>query len=182
VVLQVTNAAGISPATLLKAQQHAASIYSAIGVRIVWADAEDARHAAPAGPRLTLVLLSTETLLQSPANEKVAGHIIGQAFRDARRAYLFSNRIAALATKYSRDRATMLGHAMAHETGHLLLPADSHSASGLMSANLDMETRLKGARNFTAEQGALIRARLADVASESGTDSAARTEATTRCC
>jgi hypothetical protein len=49
---------------------------------------------------------------------------------------------------------------MAHEMGHLLLPANSHSQGGVMRADWDSEHLLrmvKGVLQFTPEQGELIR-------------------------
>jgi hypothetical protein len=54
----------------------------------------------------------------------------------------------------------ILGHVIAHEMGHLLLPPNSHSQSGVMNADWDSEQLLrmvKGLLQFTPEQGELIR-------------------------
>jgi predicted SprT family Zn-dependent metalloprotease len=68
----------------------------------------------------------------------------------------------ALRTQGAPKDATsrILGHVMAHEMGHLLLPANSHSQSGVMHADWDSEQLLrmvKGLLQFTPEQGELIR-------------------------
>ncbi len=49
----------------------------------------------------------------------------------------------------------MLGRVIAHEVGHLVLPENSHSATGIMSAGLDMQATAIPA--FTREQEAAIR-------------------------
>jgi len=56
----------------------------------------------------------------------------------------------------------VLGHAMAHEIGHLLLPY-GHSPTGLMRAEWEAkDLRLAANRqlNFTSEQAELMRGRL----------------------
>lgn len=48
------------------------------------------------------------------------------------RANVFFERITLLADASEASRALLLGHAMAHEIGHLLLGAGSHARSGIM--------------------------------------------------
>jgi hypothetical protein len=177
VVLRIENPARVSGNTLLNAEEHAARIYDAIGVNTIWVH-DEARDVAPGALRLTVILLHTDMPVLGSANEKLEGHVVGEAFREARRVYIFTNRIAALAAKHSRDRAILLGHAIAHEMGHVLLPANSHSASGLMSASLDMQS--KTTKSFAPEQGALIRARLTAATVGGGTDSVAEPDVATR--
>ena len=45
---------------------------------------------------------------------------------------------------------------IAHEVGHLLLPNDSHSAAGIMRADLSLSSLLR--QGFTPRQSATIRA------------------------
>ena len=136
IVLHVENPARLSPAMLLQAEKRATVVYEAIGVRTFWVHDDDIAEPPSAALHLRLVLLSREIAEQKFARERLAENVVGEAFRDARRAYIFPDRIAAFAAKRSWDRASMLGHALAHETGHLLLPKNSHSHTGIMSANL----------------------------------------------
>jgi hypothetical protein len=78
-------------------------------------------------------------------------------------AYAFYRRIADLAEHNGADVARLLGHVIAHEIGHLLLPCDSHSARGLMRAEWDcaqFEDMVKGLLAFAPEQADLIRTRV----------------------
>jgi hypothetical protein len=57
----------------------------------------------------------------------------------------------------------ILGHAIAHEIGHLLLPGNGHSVSGIMRARWDQKEWMllrQGNLNFTPEQARLLRAGL----------------------
>ena len=49
-------------------------------------------------------------------------------------ATVYSDRVAALAREVRIDGADLLGLAMAHELGHLLIGTDEHAARGLMRA------------------------------------------------
>jgi hypothetical protein len=61
-----------------------------------------------------------------PASMKQAGRRVGVAERlvdnSDRRVFVFYNRIVDLARLYGVDIAPILGHALAHEMGHVLLP------------------------------------------------------------
>ncbi len=61
------------------------------------------------------------------------------------------------------DNGVFLGHAVAHEIGHLLLGADSHTSSGIMRPvwrAVDEEWMAKGALRFNGGQGSKMRAAL----------------------
>ena len=85
-------------------------------------------------------------------------------------AYVFYARIVDVAQATRKDTASILGHVLAHEMGHLLLPANAHSRSGVMRANWNsqqMERAVNGLLQFTPEQGELIRNNVSSVHSPS---------------
>jgi hypothetical protein len=106
-------------------------------------------------------------------NEEAAGplHIppaaLGMAVTDGRGCgrvvYLVTDRIERLAERNQLTVAVILGSAMAHELGHLLLPSQSHAPRGLMRADWNRGDLVmadgRGLR-FTPQQGQQIRARL----------------------
>jgi hypothetical protein len=49
-------------------------------------------------------------------------------------ATVFADRVARFAARAGIDAATLVGYAIAHEIGHLLLGTDAHAPSGLMRA------------------------------------------------
>jgi hypothetical protein len=66
-------------------------------------------------------------------------------------------------------RGQILGHAVAHEIGHLVLASDTHSLFGIMKADYDRKDLVilgQGNLFFTAEEGQLLRTALARDASE----------------
>jgi hypothetical protein len=78
-------------------------------------------------------------------------------------ATIYFDRVARLARKAGIDVSTLLGHAIAHELGHLLLASNSHSANGLMRPVwLGDELRRKDPMDwrFTPQDVAAIRANL----------------------
>jgi hypothetical protein len=64
------------------------------------------------------------------------------------------------ARRYHVKREVILGYAIAHELGHLLLPPNSHSVGGIMRASLDMKLAAAQRLRFTGDQGRLIVAAL----------------------
>jgi hypothetical protein len=63
------------------------------------------------------------------------GHsLVDTRLRTGSLATIYVNRVAALARRCRVDARTLLGRALAHEIGHLLLGTSAHTASGLMRA------------------------------------------------
>src|SRR5215831_20337679 len=52
-------------------------------------------------------------------------------------AYIFYNRVRSFSDLVQGGIAIVLGHVIAHEMGHLLLPANAHSKSGIMRPSWD---------------------------------------------
>ena len=68
------------------------------------------------------------------------------------------------AVRFALDTGAVLGHTIAHEVGHLLLPRGTHGPAGLMRATWrmeDMRDAAQGHLGFSPAEAAIIRARLA---------------------
>jgi hypothetical protein len=89
------------------------------------------------------------------SKERIKSNVLGQTNRPSRLVYVFFHRIMPIAVRYDQDYARLLGLVVAHELGHVLLPRDSHSPTGIMSARADVWSR--AVRYFSNEQGAAIR-------------------------
>ena len=83
-------------------------------------------------------------------------------------ATIYVDRVAIVAHAARMDTATLLGYAVAHELGHLLLASSTHNIEGLMRA-MWREDELRSPRSadwrFTDQERAAIRGRLTAVAS-----------------
>ena len=65
--------------------------------------------------------------------------VLGEAFVDTGAgagvlATIYADRVKLMAELSGTDAASLLGRAIAHELGHLLLATNAHSPSGLMRA------------------------------------------------
>jgi hypothetical protein len=79
-------------------------------------------------------------------------------------ASVFYDRIREMSSPPRAATPVLLGRAMAHEIGHLLLGANAHSRSGIMRAHWSDQDLTMGTRGeflFTAEQSRRMKTRLA---------------------
>jgi hypothetical protein len=160
VVLHVTDDAHIPPGVLAEAERQAGSVYFAVGVRVVWSDS--ALAAQPVGAFHADVVLRSKDMVAGKTDlEGIHEEVFGRALRPIKRAYVFYDRICDHAMLTGSNVARSLGAVIAHEVGHLLLPAFSHSQTGIMRAR--WEGPILHVPVFTVDQGRAIRTRLADL-------------------
>src|SRR5262249_60671850 len=75
-------------------------------------------------------------------------------------ASVFLDRVQEFANRSGISPHEVLGYAMAHELGHLLLGANSHSNRGLMQARLPNRDIQRGDLLFTPNETAAIAQRI----------------------
>ena len=142
VVVQVHRAADSTPAArriLERAQEQAADIYAMIGVSLAWAD--PSAVTTPSGTiHVRVELLSdnqTDRFLRH--NRRLRKAVLGAAPATGR-VYIFWDRILRRARKDAIVPHRVLGLVLAHEIGHLMLPAQGHANKGLMRQSLDYQS------------------------------------------
>jgi hypothetical protein len=159
VVVHVANEAPVSHGALADAEHLATQLYHAAGVQAAWRDG-DAWTAQPDGAfHVDLVILSKGQVAGRCQSDGIAEQVFGTATRANRRACVFYDRIYDHARLTASNVTRLLGAIIAHEVGHLLLPAFSHSSIGIMRAH--WEGPIGHVPGFTADQGMTIRTRLA---------------------
>jgi len=75
-------------------------------------------------------------------------------------AYVLNHRVDEVSAGYRSAKTIVLGAALAHEMGHLLLPSKPHSSSGLMRekwGQSDFRDASRGELLFTPEQARVMR-------------------------
>ena len=163
VALHVTDRASTATDGLVEAEAQVTRVYEAIGVRVLWTQGAAALATADGVLHLDVVMLASEGVRNKCRADKLADNVLGSAAAPTKRAYVFVSRIVEHARLTGSNASTVLALVIAHEVGHLLLPAFSHSPAGIMRAHWDGPVRhLLG---FTDDQGATIRLRLATVSS-----------------
>ena len=131
----VYDYAGVKDADLRHAEQQAARI---LGYPISWvhcSEAEDRLCGQTAGPAALVVQLLPERATRRNGSVGAMGFAIPPGDgKFGQHCGVFYDRVKQL-SRQSLNEADVLGHAMAHELGHLLLGINAHSRDGLMSAH-----------------------------------------------
>jgi hypothetical protein len=167
--VRVFNYAQVALETQSLAQKIAARIFHRAGIETSWLDcslSSEGKHRVPdcEGPAaawslaLRLVPVSPATVAQ------FGSQTLGIAAQPEKgtpaSAGVFYDHVEKLARGNAASAAMIVGHAMAHELGHLLLGTNSHSPVGLMRAQWsrrDLQLASAGDLGFTAHQGASLR-------------------------
>jgi hypothetical protein len=163
VAVHVYNQVGdLSAADRLIALDVAKDVFSTVAVDVAWTMCEPGMCLTPSPEALKL------RLARSPHGTDAHSSVLGQALIDSRTrtgvlATIFIDRTGRLAHNLSIDHRTLLGRAIAHELGHLLLGTSMHGA-GLMRETWS-HSELQGTRRSDWQLDALdasaIRHRLA---------------------
>jgi len=171
ITVYVHNYARVPGVVLSRAEDQATRIYRVLGVDLLWVDLSASAACPPpeimSAVDITIHVLSDVMTERKRAAGKVMGAAPGTPEQRGRLAYVFYGRVARLAHGAENDaESKLLGHVMAHEMGHLLLPANSHSESGVMRADWDsqqLRRMVNGGLQFSPEQGELIRTNVSSV-------------------
>ncbi len=133
------------------ALRQTARIFEAAGVALVpWTKGNEGT-----GDRVVRV-----SLVAGRRAERLIGgrHVLGMAVRRANLAYVHVERVATYASSRHTAPIRMLGNAIAHEVGHILLPVAGHSPAGIMAEILPVVPEVP---LFSRDQAAAISTALA---------------------
>jgi hypothetical protein len=119
---------------LVAAKSVAERIYKAAGVSIVWRDP----GTKTTGEELTVIVLA-QPIPERAGPSGEMGVATGTSRERTHIAYVFYNRVVAAAKEFSAPASHVLGHVIAHELGHLLLPPDAHTPIGVMHGQFDAD-------------------------------------------
>jgi len=158
IVLHVTNYAALSGDVLEVAMARVAMVYERIGVRVVWVeDRGSVRRRQDGQLHLTVLLLSHDMAEKIISAARIKDGVLGLGHPEGGRASIFCDRIATTSGAL-QHLGIPLGDVIAHEVGHLLLGANSHSRSGIMRANVNV--RAVQLQSFERTQALTIRTTL----------------------
>jgi len=134
----VFDYAGVPARARQRAEAEAAYVMSRAGVEIAWVDCSDSSrsgHDERCRPLFDSMTLCVR--LVSDSRHRLPNEVLGFALlqpppQQGVYATVFYSRVAAAAMDFGVDAYEVLGCAMAHEVGHLLLGSESHTTTGLM--------------------------------------------------
>jgi len=137
IVVHVFDATGLAGRDLEEASRVASEILRAGGVEVRWvachgAAGRDDRCRQPLRTNESVLRLipSTSDMTSEPASLGVT--VLDTAGRRAVLSTVYAERVRLVAQRAQVDEAQLVGRAMAHELGHLLLGTAGHGSAGLM--------------------------------------------------
>lgn len=142
ITVLVYNYAAIPSEVLAQTETEAARIYHGGSIEIQWLDCplslkEAAQFPAcqvPTGPTKLAVRLLSQSMAERlrQVQDSLGFALYPENGGFATIANVFAHDAEQLADSRGMRRGVVLGHVLAHEVGHLLLGAGSHSISGIM--------------------------------------------------
>jgi len=157
ITIHVYNYAGVPEKTLAKAKHESGRIFRNSGLTVLWQDhalsAADRRHPHHSTDSWDGTHFVLRLLTQS--REGSSMNAMGEALSLVEIANVFMNRVTEQAAIGELSVSRMLGHAIAHEIGHLLLGNNSHFPGGIMAApwtKQDLWHMSKGGLLFTPQE------------------------------
>ena len=166
ITLSVRDTAQVPDDVLARAQLEATKIYRQAGIQTVWLPpSSPLGDTGPDCARFIIAILSRDQapLLNPALTRGSVGVALSSPTKRGHIAYVFYRRVQDLTGGNGLNLAPVLGIAMAHEIGHLLLPQKAHSQTGLMRSSwtkADLRLAQRSQLFFTARHGELIRSRL----------------------
>jgi hypothetical protein len=163
----IYNYANIGQSELRRAERQADTFFANAHVRIAWSEYSGKRRSVPSAilaPDLCIRIRYASRILRSwrTSNTDALGQsIIARGTQwtvPGRIANVFYDRVEHVASLWGLFPGEVLGNAMAHEMGHLLLGPE-HSREGIMKADWasrDLELASQGGLKFSARQVAAL--------------------------
>jgi hypothetical protein len=166
ITVRVYNYAKIPLETLTKAEKQANNIFQRTGVGLNWLDcptSTDDFQSYPScqsdpGPTEFILGILPQFKIEDPRLHNTS---LGFANLQGSMAQVSYHRIKHLVQFGYAGEAIVLGHAVAHEIGHLLLGSNQHSSEGIMRADWgpkDLKAAADDGLIFTSQQAERIRA------------------------
>ena len=159
----IHDSTSVAERTLAEAREFAAVVFRAAGIEIDGVGDPPACAAGDTAPAFCIqVLLRPHHSQFEPGRVRTMGMALAA---DANRAVVsvFLDAVADVARRYGQPLGKVLGIALAHEMGHVLLPPPSHSSSGIMQGSWEgdaLRHAIGGDIVFTDRQAAVMRDRL----------------------
>ena len=159
---------GVPAGDLREARDHASAILSAAGVDVTWIDCWSGDKPAVDAPARCREEVGRDLVLRlqrapAPSRERFTSLGFALVTPDGMPflATVFADLAEGVARRAGVSPRPVLGRAIAHEIGHLLLNENAHSKEGLMRAawsQAELRKKEGAAWQFSADEGQTMRA------------------------
>jgi len=159
IVLHVEDFALLLSPTISDAENEVRAVFRQAGVQVTWLNGNPSpRMISDSNLHVSVKILNRQMADRKSRTEGTSSDVLGQSAREACQVWIFYDRVTALTNPLPGGGGEILGRVIAHEVGHLLLPAQSHSDKGIMRGTFDLRPKVPPV--FTAAQAATIRSML----------------------
>jgi hypothetical protein len=160
-VVRVYDSAGVAPSDVERARASVGAILASVGIDPIWRPCHASTCSGPVKPHE--VVLRFVRSSRSSARNSLGFSLVDVSQRAGSLGTIYTDRVRALATQAGVEEGELLGRAMAHEIGHMLIGTSEHSRFGLMRAVwVTNELRRDQPSDwvFSGREGAELRQRL----------------------
>ena len=161
IVVRLYDSVGVPPAEMGRARASAGAILASIGLEPIWRPCHVTICIEPVKPHEVLVRIVRSGPLS--AKDSLGFSVIDTSLRAGSLATIYDDRVHALSAQAEVDDGLLLGRAIAHEIGHMLLGTPNHSRFGLMRAlwvSAELRRDLPSDWAFSGREAAELRQRL----------------------
>jgi hypothetical protein len=162
ITVWVYNYAQVSAWTLIRAERVAASIFRQAGVETLWLEGARSKvRRQPFGPTILVLRIVSEAMAARYGRGPTTLGFAVPSEEGGNHASVFYHRVKELAKGTADSEPEILGHALAHEIGHLLLDSTAHAPTGIMCASWSREDLYRMAwqyLSFSTGQAEALRA------------------------
>jgi len=160
-VVRIYDSAGVPARVLEHARQRAGVTLAAAGIEPIWRPCHASGCISRPKPHEIAIRIVNATALSERGSLGFA--VVDVVERAGTLATIYVDRVNVLAAQAGVDRGELLGRAIAHEIGHLILGTVEHARFGLMRATWmadELRRDMPLDWVFTEAQGAEMRCRL----------------------
>ena len=166
IVIRIYDAFGLPAAEISTIRQIAGAILGSTHTRITWRECRPQNSRGEEGDTCADTLPPLEVVVRLVTGPSARGGptVLGESLVDREIAKgtlstVFADRVTTVARQVGLPRAVLLGRALAHEVGHLLLGTTTHTQTGLMRADWSAVALRSGTNQdwtFSPDQAARI--------------------------
>jgi len=131
-VVRVYDSVGVPPADVERARSSVGAILASVGIDPIWRPCHASTCTGPVKPH-EVVLRLVDSGPRS-AEGSLGFSVIDVSQHAGSLGTIYIDRVHALATQARVDDGELLGRAIGHEIGHMLIGTSGHAPSGLMRA------------------------------------------------